>query len=106
MLLGKIVGTAVATIKRPELTGVKLLIVQPLNKSLNPVGPLKVAADAALRVGNGDTVVMVRSRDASMALETSGAPVDLAVVAIVDSVYIAEHTQTSELGTGYTSFTY
>lgn len=97
MLLGIIVGTAVATIKQPELKGVKLLIVQQLNKNLDPVGSLKVAADATLRVGQGDTVIMVRSRDASMALETPGAPVDLAIVAVVDSVYTKAQTNPSKL---------
>jgi ethanolamine utilization protein EutN len=46
MLLGKIVGTAVSTIKIPELAGVKLLIVQPLGKNQEPVGTPQVAADA------------------------------------------------------------
>ena len=38
MLLGRVVGTAVCTIKYPGTEGLKLLVVQPLNKKLEPVG--------------------------------------------------------------------
>jgi microcompartment protein CcmK/EutM len=104
MLLGKIVGSAVATIKDPHLTGVKLLIVQPLNKKFEPAGPLKVAADAARSAGLDDIVVLVRSRDASMALEVQGAPVDLAVVAVVEAATVDECGLLYELPYGYTQF--
>ncbi|RME48933.1 MAG: ethanolamine utilization protein EutN [Caldilineae bacterium] len=105
MLLGKIVGTAVATIKYPGLEGVKLLVVQPLNKKLEPVGSLKVAADAFLRAGIGDVVVLVRSREASLALEVKGTPTDLAVVGIVEAVNRDERGQSYRLQPGYTPFT-
>jgi len=45
MLFGRVHGTAVCTIKYPGTEGVKLLIVQPLNKDMVPVGKLQVAAD-------------------------------------------------------------
>jgi len=105
MLLGKIVGTAVATIKYPGLEGVKLLVVQPLNKKLEPVGSLKVAADAFLRAGAGDVVVLVRSREASLALEVKGTPTDLAVVGIVETVNRDERGLSYRLQPGYTPFT-
>lgn len=104
MLLGKIVGSAVATVKNPALTGVKLLVVQPLNKKLRPIGTLQVAADAARNAGRGDIVVLVRSRDASLALEVQGAPVDLAVIGVVDAITVDESGLTYELPIGYTRF--
>jgi len=104
MLLGKIVGAAVATIKNPGLTGVKLLVVQPLNKKLEAVGSLKVAADAALNAGAGDIVVLVRSRDASLALEVKGTPTDLAVVGVVETVDVKEQEGGYALPFGYTKF--
>lgn len=104
MLLGKLVGTAIATIKIPALTGVKLLVVQPLNKKLKPVGPLKVAADATLKAGSGDIVVLVRSREASLALEVKWVPVDLAVVGVVEAINIDEGGLSYLLPTGYTRF--
>ena len=104
MLFGKIIGTAVSTIKYPGLEGVKLLVVQPLNKKLEPVGSRKVAADAGLRAGYGDIVVMVRSREASLALDVKGTPTDLAVIGIVDTVDIDESGFSYILKDGYTEF--
>jgi len=103
MLLGKIVGTAVATVKTPELTGVKLLVVQPLNKNQEPVGNLQVAADAT-QAGIGDIVFMVRAREAALSLEVKFVPVDLAAIGIVDTVDIDESIKTFELAFGYSKF--
>ncbi len=103
MLLGKIVGTAVATIKNPDLAGVKLLVVQPLNKTLEPVGNLQVTADS-VQAGYGDIVVMVRAREAALTLEPSFVPVDLATVGVVDTVDIDRSIRDFELRMGYTRF--
>ena len=84
MLFGRVHGTAVCTIKYPGLEGLKLLVVQPLNKHLEPVGALQVAADV-VQAGEGDLCVMVRSREAALAMpEVQFVPVDLALVGIVD----------------------
>jgi len=106
MLLGSVVGTAVATIKNPLLEGVKLLIVQLLNKKLEPIGAPKVAADAALQSGPGDIVVLVRSKDASFALEVPGAPVDLTVVAVVETISLEETGLSYTLAPGYSQFSH
>ncbi len=103
MLLGKIVGTAVATIKTPNLKGVKLLVVQLLNKNQEPVGNLQVAADAT-QAGVGDTVFMVRASEAAMALEDSFVPVDLAAIGIVDTVNLDTSVTDFELKSGYSRF--
>lgn len=104
MLLGKIVGTAVATIKTPELIGVKLLVVQPLNKYQEPIGNLQVAADAT-QAGVGDIVFLVRAREAALALETKFVPVDLAAIGVVDTVDVDRSNENFELPPGYTRFT-
>lgn len=88
MLFGRVHGTAVCTIKYPGTEGVKLLIVQPLNKNLEPVGELQVAADV-VQAGMGDLCVMVRSREAALAMrDIKFVPVDLALVGIVDELEI------------------
>lgn len=88
MLFGRVRGTAVATIKYPELKGSKLLLVEPLNKHLEPSGPLQIAVDV-VRAGVGDLCVMVRSREASLALDIHKfVPVDLALVGIVDELEV------------------
>jgi ethanolamine utilization protein EutN len=84
MLFGRVHGTAVCTIKYPGLEGLKLLVVQPLNKNLDPVGALQVAVDV-VQAGSGDLCLMVRSREAALAMpEIQFVPVDLALVGIVD----------------------
>ncbi len=86
MLLGRVRGTAVCTLKYPGTEGLKLLIVQPLNKKLEPVGKLQVAADV-VQAGVGDLCLMVRSREAALAMpDVKFVPIDLALVGIVDEL--------------------
>ncbi len=74
--------------KYQDLDGLKLLIVQPLDKHLNPVGPLQVAVDV-VQAGVGNLCVMVRSREAALAMpEIKFVPVDLALVGIVDELEV------------------
>ena len=88
MLFGRVKGTAVCTMKYPGTEGLKLLVVQPLNKNLEPVGPLQVAADV-VDAGPGDLCVMVRSREAALALpDVKFVPIDLALVGIVDELIV------------------
>ena len=88
MLFGRVMGTAICTIKYPGTEGLKLLIVQPLNKHLEPLGGLQVAADT-VDAGPGDLCVMVRSREAALALpDVKFVPIDLALVGIVDQLDI------------------
>ncbi len=91
MLFGRVHGTAVCTVKYPGVEGIKLLIVQPLNKQLEPVGELQVAADV-VQAGIGHLCVMVRSREAALAMpEITFVPIDLALVGIVDELDVRPH---------------
>lgn len=88
MILGRVHGTAVATIKSEGLEGVKLLIVQPLDSKLHPVGSLAVAVDTVM-AGPGDLCIMARSREASLALpDEKFVPVDLATTGIVNELSV------------------
>lgn len=88
MLFGRVKGNAVCTLKYPGTEGLKLLVVQPLNKRLEPVGPLQVAADV-VQAGVGDLCVMVRSREAALAMpDVKFVPIDLALVGIVDELVV------------------
>ncbi len=88
MLFGRVKGTAICTIKDPGLQGLKLLVVQPLDKHLQPQGGMQVAVDV-VRAGTGDLCVMVRSREAALAMpEIRFVPVDLALVGIVDELNV------------------
>ena len=85
MYLGQVVGTVVATTKTPDLEGLRLLVVQPLSEHRTPRGNVVVAVDT-VQSGPGDTVYLVGSREAALALEKWFVPVDAAIVGIVDSV--------------------
>ena len=88
MLFGRVKGSAVCTLKYPGTQGLKLLVVQPLNKNLEPVGVLQVAVDI-VDAGAGDLCVMVRSREAALAMPlVKFVPVDLALVGIVDELEV------------------
>jgi len=88
MLFGRVKGNAVCTLKYPGTQGLKLLVVQPLNKNLEPTGTLQVAADI-VDAGFGDLCVMVRSREAALAMPVvKFVPVDLALVGIVDELEV------------------
>ena len=88
MLFGRVRGSAIATQKYPDLKGMKLLVVEPLDRHLKPVGELQVAVDV-VDAGPGDLCVMVRSREAALALrEHKFVPVDLALVGIVDDLEV------------------
>jgi ethanolamine utilization protein EutN len=88
MLFGKVKGTAVCTLKYPGMEGLKLLLVQPVNRRLEPVGALQVAADV-VDAGPGDLCVMVRSREAALSLpDVKFVPIDLALVGIVDELTV------------------
>lgn len=88
MLFGRVRGVAISTLKYPDITGYRLLVVQPLNSKLEPAGTLQVAVDT-VEAGEGDLCVMVRSREAALAMPDSKfVPVDLALVGLVDELQV------------------
>ncbi len=88
MKLGRIQGKVWATKKDAQLTGIKLYLMQPLDKNLNPMGREIVAADA-IGVGEGDLVYWVGSREATFAIAGKHIPSDASIVGFVDSVHVA-----------------
>jgi ethanolamine utilization protein EutN len=88
MLFGRVKGTAVCTMKYPGTEGLKLLVVQPLNRKLEPAGALQVATDV-VDAGAGELCVMVRSREASLALpHVKFVPIDLTLIGVVDELHV------------------
>src|SRR5512133_624107 len=88
MLLGIVKGRAISTLKYQGLEGLRLLVVQPVNRKLEPIGSVQVAVDV-VQAGTGDLCVMVRSREAALAMpEIKFVPIDLALVGIVDQLAI------------------
>ena len=89
MLLGKIVGTVVATRKDPRLVSSKLLVVRPVDPKGKAEGNYLVAIDP-VDAGVGETVLVVSGSSARMAAGLKDCPVDAAVIGIVDTVDISE----------------
>ena len=88
MQIARVIGTVVATQKHRTFEGAKLLLVQPLNLDDTPRGAALLAVD---RVGAGvheKVLVVLEGRAAGEALGKKTAPVDAAVVGIVDTVSI------------------
>lgn len=86
MLIGRIVGTLVATHKHHTLEGAKLLLVQPLTLDDQPKGVPVLAIDR-MGAGVGDKVLyLIEGKAAQEALGRKAAPVDAAIMGIIDSV--------------------
>ncbi|RKY01774.1 ethanolamine utilization protein EutN [Candidatus Poribacteria bacterium] len=90
MDIGKVIGTVVATRKDPSLHGIRLLIVQPLDERLNPMGSPVVATDTEGIAGYGDLVYMVTGGDAADVIPGKRVPVDIAIVGLVEEVVLTE----------------
>jgi ethanolamine utilization protein EutN len=86
MLLGRVVGMVVPCVVTPGLEGVPMLLVQPLDKALQPKGKTLVAADATRMAGPGELVAYEGGREAALALERTYVPVDHAIIALIDGV--------------------
>lgn len=86
MQLAEVTGTLVASVKYDGLEGVRLLVVQPLDREQRPEGEMVIAADAVDMAGPGELVYIVASREAALAMPVPFVPVDHAIVGIVDQV--------------------
>jgi ethanolamine utilization protein EutN len=87
MLLGRIIGNVICTMKDPALIGQKLLIVQPLDRQGRDKGRPVIALDA-VGAGAGETIYWCRGREASFPFLPANLPTEATIVGIVDSVNI------------------
>jgi ethanolamine utilization protein EutN len=88
MLIGRVVGTVVASQKHRKIEAAKLLLVQPMTLDDRPKGSAVLAVDS-VGAGVGETVLLViEGKAAGEALRRKGAPVDAAIIGIVDAVTV------------------
>ncbi len=85
MLIGRVVGTVVATHKEPSLDGLKFLLVQRTAPDGELNDSFVVAADA-VGAGSGDLVLCAAGSSARQTSVTKDRPIDSTVMAIVDLV--------------------
>ena len=84
MLLARVIGNIVSTVKNTSLEGRKLLVIQTLDADLRPAGKPLVAVDS-VGAGVGELVFWCRGKEASFPFEGSEVPTDCTIVGIVDS---------------------
>jgi microcompartment protein CcmK/EutM len=87
MLIAKVVGSAVATIKDEKLNGTKLLIIREADVQGSPIGKPLVAIDT-VDAGPGDLVLIASGSSARQTSITKERPVDAVIMAILDSLEV------------------
>jgi len=92
MLLGRVVGTLVATQKEPTLEGLKFLIVRRLDIHAEDTSGYLVAADA-VGAGMGEVVLFATGSSARQTQMTDKRPCDGVIMAIVDTVTVEGETR-------------
>jgi microcompartment protein CcmK/EutM len=84
MLLGRVVGTLVATQKDEKLEGFRFLVVKRLDIENEETGDYVIAADA-VQAGVGDVVMYATGSSARQTVLTDKKPCDAVIMAIVDT---------------------
>jgi microcompartment protein CcmK/EutM len=87
MLIARVIGSAVATIKDEKLVGRKLLIVRQTDEAGEPLGKPFVAIDS-VDAGTGDLVLTAAGSSARQTNQTKDTPVDAVIMAIIDSLEV------------------
>ena len=89
MIIAKVVGTIVATIKHPAFHGRKLLLVQPLHLSGDSADDAFIAVDAA-QAGVGDTVLVCQEGGSTrQVIGVPNSPVRSSIIAVIDSIHMS-----------------
>ena len=87
MILGRVVGKVVSTIKNDTLTGQRLLVVQPIDRFGRDKGKPLVALDS-VGAGAGETVYWCRGKEASFPFLPVEVPTETTIVGIVDELNV------------------
>jgi microcompartment protein CcmK/EutM len=85
MLIAKVIGTTVSTIKDEKLEGRKLLILRQTDETGKAVGKPYVAVDT-LDAGVGDLVLTAHGSGGRQTALTQNSPVDAVIMAVIDSL--------------------
>lgn len=90
MLIARVVGRLVATVKQDTLAAVCLQWIQPVTTAGAKNGKPLVAVDR-IGVGPGELVYYITSREAAMTLDNPFAAVDAGIVGKVDWLEVDGH---------------
>jgi ethanolamine utilization protein EutN len=87
MILGRVIGKVVATMKNETLKGQRLLIVQPIDRDGHDKGKAVVALDS-VGAGAGEVVYWCRGKEASFPFLPEEVPTETTIVGIVDEINV------------------
>jgi len=87
MLIARVIGTTVSTIKDPKLSGQKLLILRQTDEHGEAFGKPYVAIDT-VDAGVGDLVLTAAGSSARQTAITKDTPVDAVIMSIIDSLQV------------------
>jgi ethanolamine utilization protein EutN len=90
MQIARVVGTVVSTQKHSKFEGAKLLLVQPITPDDKPRGTALLAVDGVGAGVHEKVLIVLEGRAAGEALGRKAAPVDAAIIGIVDHVDVVE----------------
>lgn len=82
MIIGRVVGTVVATRKNENLVGCKFLIIEPIDS----MGLGRFVAVDNVGAGVGEVVIVAKGSAARIGCNRKDSPIDSAIVGIVDNV--------------------
>ncbi|HUV15937.1 MAG TPA: EutN/CcmL family microcompartment protein [Pelolinea sp.] len=85
MLIVRVIGTTISTIKDEKLLGKKLMVVQPSDEFGKSSGKPFVAIDT-VDAGVGDLVLTAAGSSARQTTITKDSPVDAVIMAVIDSL--------------------
>src|SRR5690625_3601098 len=88
MFAAKVIGTVVSTQKDPSLTGIKLLVAQPVSDNMTAKGEPIVAIDTIGQAGYNDLVYLAKSKESSIPLGKDMVAADAGVLGIIDHYYV------------------
>ncbi|MTJ14147.1 carbon dioxide concentrating mechanism protein CcmL [Anabaena sp. UHCC 0187] len=90
MQIARVRGTVTSTQKDPSLRGVKLLMLQLIDENGNLLPVYEVAADNSVGAGVDEWVLISRGSAARQVSGNEQRPLDAAVVAIIDTIYVED----------------
>ncbi len=82
MIVGKVVGSVVSTRKNDKLVGSKFMVVEPVESMQSDTG--RIVAVDNIGAGIGEIVLVAQGSAARIGCDAKDAPIDAAIVGIVD----------------------
>ncbi|MGK0361445.1 MAG: microcompartment protein CcmK/EutM [Bradymonadia bacterium] len=90
MIIGKVIGTVVASQKEAELVGMTFLAVAPIDLATGEIKSSSVVAVDAVGAGVGEVVLYASGSSARQTTITQNRPVDATIMAIVDTLAVGD----------------